>query len=96
MVGWPGFVAVVTNKFGADAYPRTLRRLMSLWQSDSLESYISEFEKVRYGVDVHNPRFDEILFVTQFVRGPNQCRLGRLHSYLGRLHSYCWEHFFSF
>jgi hypothetical protein len=69
MVGWQGFVAAVTSKFGANAYPRALRRLMSLRQTDSLDSYISEFEKVRYGVVVHNPKFDEIFFVTQFARG---------------------------
>lgn len=69
MVGWQGFVAAVTRKFGANAYPRALRRLMSLRQTDSLDSHISEFEKVRYGVVVHNPKFDEIFFVTQFARG---------------------------
>jgi hypothetical protein len=53
MVGWQGFVEDMTSKFGAYAYLRALRRLMALRQTNSLESYIFEFEKVRYGVVVH-------------------------------------------
>lgn len=42
---------------------------MALRQTNSLESYIFEFEKVRYGVVVHKQEFDEIFFMDQFVRG---------------------------
>ena len=50
MYGWQGFVVTVTNKFGANAYPKALRRLLNLRQTDNLESYILEFEKAKYGV----------------------------------------------
>jgi hypothetical protein len=59
----------VTAKFGATAYPKALRRLMSLKQIESLAAYISEFEQARYGVTVHKPQYDETYCVTQFVRG---------------------------
>jgi hypothetical protein len=59
----------VTAKFGATAYPKALRRLTSLKQTESLAAYILEFEQARYGVTVHNPQYDETYFVTQFVRG---------------------------
>jgi hypothetical protein len=62
-------VVVVISKFGVAAYPKALRRLMAVKQTDTLEAYISEFEQDRYGVTVHNPLFDETYFVTQFVRG---------------------------
>jgi hypothetical protein len=62
--GWQGFVVTVTNKFGANAYPKALRRLLNLRQTDNLESYILEFEKAKYGVAVHNSGFDELFYVT--------------------------------
>jgi hypothetical protein len=34
----------VCGKFGATAYPKALRRLMALKQTDTLEAYISKFE----------------------------------------------------
>jgi hypothetical protein len=67
--GWQEFEGAVSDKFGATAYPKALRRLMSLKQTERLAAYISEFEQARYGVIVHNPQYDETYFVTQFIRG---------------------------
>jgi hypothetical protein len=66
---WQEFVAAVTEQFGVDAYPKALRKLLALRQTDSLETYVDEFERAKYGVVVHNPRMGEPFFVTQFVRG---------------------------
>jgi hypothetical protein len=46
----------VTEQFGVDAYPKALRKLLALHQTDSLETYVDEFERAKYGVVVHNPR----------------------------------------
>jgi hypothetical protein len=67
--GWQEFEGTVTDKFGATTYPKALRRLMSLKQTESLAVYILQFEQARYGVTVHNPQYDETYFVTQFVMG---------------------------
>lgn len=66
---WQEFSAAVVEKFGAEAYPNALRKLLELRQTDTLDQYIKEFDRIRYGVAVHNPVFDEIFFVTHFVRG---------------------------
>jgi hypothetical protein len=67
--GWHEFAAAVVSKFGAEAYPRALRRLFSLRQFGTLDNYVHEFEQARYGVVVHNAQYDETFFVTHFVRG---------------------------
>jgi hypothetical protein len=59
----------VTEQFGVDAYPKALRKLLALRETDSLETYVDEFERAKYGVVVHNPRMGEPFFVTQFVWG---------------------------
>jgi hypothetical protein len=67
--GWHEFGAAVVSKFGAEAYPRALRRLFSLCQFGTLDNYVHEFEQARYGVAVHNAQYDETFFVTHFVCG---------------------------
>jgi hypothetical protein len=67
--GWQDFSAAVVEKFGAEAYPNALRKLLELRQTDTLDQYIKEFDQIQYGVAVHNPVFDEIFFVTHFVHG---------------------------
>jgi hypothetical protein len=67
--GWHDFAEAVVSKFGAEAYPRALRRLFSLRQLGTLDNYVHEFEQDRYGVAVHNAQYDETFFVTHFVRG---------------------------
>jgi hypothetical protein len=49
----------VTEQFGVDAYPKALRKLLALRQTDSLKTYVDEFERAKYGVVVHNPRMGE-------------------------------------
>jgi hypothetical protein len=53
-------VRVVENKFGVDTYSKALRKLQSLKQLDTLETYMGEFEHARYMASVHNPELDEI------------------------------------
>lgn len=42
------------GKFGANAYPKALRRLLALKQTVTMDSYVSEFEHAIYGLAVHN------------------------------------------
>lgn len=60
MGNWQDFVAAVESKFGSDAYPIALRKLLSLRQTESVESYVSEFEQARYGATVQDAELDEI------------------------------------
>jgi hypothetical protein len=64
-----GVTSAVVAKFGANAYPKALRRLLDLKQTGTLDFYVSEFEQARYGLAVHNSKFDETFFVTYFVGG---------------------------
>jgi hypothetical protein len=58
--GWQEFSTAVVTKFGAEAYPNALRKLLELRQTDTLDQYIKDFDRIRYGVAIHNPLFDEI------------------------------------
>jgi hypothetical protein len=49
----------VFDKFGANAYPKALRRLLSLKQTSTLDAYVLGFEQYRYGLAFHNSEFDE-------------------------------------
>ena len=44
----------VENKFGADAYAKSLRKIRSLKQVDTLEKYVGEFDQARYMTSMHN------------------------------------------
>jgi hypothetical protein len=56
MCGWQEFSVslVMVSKYGIDAYPKALIRLMALRQTYSLDAYIAEFEQSRYCTAVHN------------------------------------------
>jgi hypothetical protein len=66
--GWQEFSAAVILKFGVDAYPRALRRLMELRQTNSLDQYVKEFDQVRYGVAVHNSQYDDVMTGIPYTR----------------------------
>jgi hypothetical protein len=66
---WNHFSRDVLNKFGADEYPKAMRRLMGLRQTGSLDEFVRAIEEARYMVSLHNPKLGEVLFVTQFIKG---------------------------
>lgn len=66
---WRGLAKAVMEKFGADVYPKALRKMMNIKQTWELDEYIQEFQELRYGTAIHNPELDEIFFVTQFLKG---------------------------
>jgi hypothetical protein len=69
MRNWQEFVRAVESKFGADAYVKSLRKIRSLKQVDTLEKYVEEFDQARYMTYMHNPLLDETFFITQFIHG---------------------------
>lgn len=52
---WNHFAQAVLNKFGADEYPKAMRRLMGLRQTGSLDEFVRTFEEAQYMVSLHNP-----------------------------------------
>jgi hypothetical protein len=46
MGSWQEFYAAVVEKFGAEVYPNVLRKLLELRQTDTLDQYIKEFDRI--------------------------------------------------
>lgn len=69
LVSWETFISAVVSKFGAYDYRSALDELMEFRQLGTVEEYTKDFESMRFQVEMHNPGFDEIFFVSQFVRG---------------------------
>lgn len=43
--------------------------MLELQQNESLEDYISTFKELQYQLMMHNSGFDELFFITQFIKG---------------------------
>jgi hypothetical protein len=66
---WRSLAKAVVEKFGAEAYPKAMRRSMNIRQTVGLEEYIQEFQEVRYATAIHNLQLDETFLVNQFLKG---------------------------
>jgi hypothetical protein len=66
---WRNLFRLVLDKFGAEKYPRAMRKLLNIRQKGGVEEYVKEFEEARYATVVHNPMMDETFYVSQFVKG---------------------------
>lgn len=66
---WPRFSQAVKAKFGTYEYSKVMYDLLHIRQKGSVQEYIEEFEKLKYAAAMQNPASDEVLFVTQFVKG---------------------------
>jgi hypothetical protein len=69
LVDWETFCLVVEIKFGTNDYREALTQLLELQQTESLEAYITQFEDLQYQVTMHNTKFEDLFFVTQFIKG---------------------------
>jgi hypothetical protein len=69
MRNWQEFVRAVESKFGADAYAKSLRKIRSLNQVDTLEKYVGEFDQARYMTSMHNPLLDETFLLLNSYMG---------------------------
>jgi hypothetical protein len=59
----------VEKKFGDNDYRDALTQLLELQQTDSLDTYIAEFEGLQYQIAMHNSNLGDLFFITQFMRG---------------------------
>lgn len=66
---WPHFSRAVEQKFGAEDYRKALQALLDLKQFSHVDSYAQEFEDKHYQVCMHHMCYDELFFVSQFIKG---------------------------
>ncbi|KAK1693348.1 hypothetical protein QYE76_010045 [Lolium multiflorum] len=66
---WPQFIAAVEAEFGADDKRRSIKALLALKQSGTVEEYQKEFQSLVYQVSMYNPHYDEQFFISQFIKG---------------------------
>ena len=66
---WSEFMAAVEDQFGSYAYRDSITDLIALEQDGSLDDYVAAFTNLQYQVSMHNTGFDEIFFVTRFIKG---------------------------
>jgi hypothetical protein len=68
----------VEAEFGADDKRRSIKALLALKQSGTVEEYQKEFQSLVYQVSMYNPHYDEQFFISQFVKGlKSELRGGR-------------------
>ncbi|KAK1678256.1 hypothetical protein QYE76_039104 [Lolium multiflorum] len=67
--GWPQFITAVEAEFGADDQRKSMKSLLQLQQTDTVQAYIVEFQSLMYQVLMFNPNYDEQFFVSQFIKG---------------------------
>lgn len=74
---WTEFISAVEDHFGSYDYRDAIGELVSLTQDGTLEDYISAFVDLQYQVTMHNTGFDQVYFVTQFIKGlKHELRMG--------------------
>lgn len=66
---WDKFMDAVELKFGAYDYEHALAELLELKQTTSVGDYVTEYESLQFMIEMHNPGYDQTVFITQFIRG---------------------------
>jgi len=69
LTDWTSFISAVEEKFGAADYRDAMGELLELTQTTTVEQYAADFENLQYEICMHNEGFDDLFFVSQFVRG---------------------------
>lgn len=59
----------VEAEFGGDDQRRSIKALLTLKQTGSVEDYRKEFQALVYQVSMYNPHYDEQFFISQFIKG---------------------------
>uniref|UniRef100_A0ACD5VZX8 Uncharacterized protein n=1 Tax=Avena sativa TaxID=4498 RepID=A0ACD5VZX8_AVESA len=62
-------MADIEAKFGATDHMQFMKNLLALKQTGSVSEYKQQFDKLMYQACMHNPHYDEPLFVSQFIKG---------------------------
>lgn len=66
---WTQFMNAVEASFGSDEYHQFVSELLTLKQRVTVQEYHRQFEELMYKISGHNPYYDELFFVTQFIKG---------------------------
>ena len=66
---WSTFIEAVEKKFGDVDYRDALSSIFDLYQTATVEEYVSAFEDLQYQLSMHNRHLGEMFFVTQFIKG---------------------------
>jgi len=66
---WSTFIEAVEKKFGDVDYRDALSSIFDLYQTATVEEYVSAFEDFQYQLSMHNRHLGEMFFVTQFIKG---------------------------
>ena len=69
LTDWKSFISAVEEKFGAADYRDAMGELLELTQTTTVEQYAADFANLQYEICMHNEGFDDLFFVSQFVRG---------------------------
>lgn len=49
-------------RLGSYEYPKAMYDFLPLTQTGSIDSYVTEFDDLRFSTAMHNPELDEIFF----------------------------------
>lgn len=66
---WLQFCDAVERKFGAEDYRKALASLLDLKQRATVNEYAQRFEDLWFEVSMFHTGYDEMFFVSQFVKG---------------------------
>lgn len=66
---WEQFITAVETKFGANDYRDAMGELLELTQTTSVEAYTTTFENLQFELCMHNDGFDDMFFVSQYIKG---------------------------
>jgi len=69
LTAWSTFIEAVEEKFGASSYRDALEELLDLTQTSTVDQYAVAFENLQYEICMHHEGFDELFFVSQFIKG---------------------------
>uniref|UniRef100_A0ACD5VTD4 Uncharacterized protein n=1 Tax=Avena sativa TaxID=4498 RepID=A0ACD5VTD4_AVESA len=66
---WPALMIAMEEKFGADDHRKFMKQFLALKQRGTVEEYQAQFESLSYQISMQNPHYDELFFVSQFIKG---------------------------
>ena len=66
---WSKFIAAVEDKFGASDYRDAISELLDLTQTSTVEQYATAFENLQFEICMHHDGYDDLFFVSQFIKG---------------------------
>lgn len=66
---WEEMHQAVFAHFDKDQYPLHMKQLESLRQTGTVAEYQAKFEQLAHSILLYNPSYDDVFFVTRFLRG---------------------------